>query len=295
MIRLSHMLVIVIVLSLAPAVAISDPPRPMSMTPTPLKALNSAGGETDPSTTPSDVTLYYTVKVRDRYEVRASHRRSRTHPWRVGVPVPDLQGKADYRSAFLTNDSRYPQYLYYATDVDVMQDGARGSNYDIYFLIKQGRNADWTTPTPIHTLDSAADELYPWLSIDGRRLYFSRKDKDGWHVYMATRETAHANFGEPVRLAFPAGFQHATLSPDGKVMYLQGPLAKGRWGLFRSRKVQGKWTAPRPLEALNDPTAATGDHAPCLSRNGRMLYFASDRGAGQGVLHLWSIATALLK
>ena len=60
-----------------------------------------------------------------------------------------------------------------------------GNNYDIYFMIKQRRKDDWTTPTPIHRADTPADELDPWLSPDGRQLYFSRKDKDGWHVYLA--------------------------------------------------------------------------------------------------------------
>jgi hypothetical protein len=271
------------------------PPAPKTLSPTPLKALNSAGGETDPSTTPGDVTLYYSARVHGRYEVRVARRRNHTYPWRKGQALPDLQGKADYRTAFLTNDKRYPQYLYYATNVDVMNEGAQGSNFDIYFLIKQGRRADWTTPTPIHSVDTAADEMDPWLSADFRQLYFSRKDKDGWHIYVAARETAHANFDEPTRLDFPAGFRHATLTPDGRVMYLQGPLPKGRSGLFRSQKIQGKWSKPKPLDALNSPTAPTGDRAPCLSRNGRMLYFASDRGAGQGTTHLWMIAVGLLK
>src|SRR5579884_4021274 len=279
---------------LVPLVAMSDPPRKL-VSPTNLKALNTAGDETDPSTTPSDLTLYYSARIGDRYEVWMSTRRDRTWPWRAGKPVPDLRGKADYRSVFLTTDERYPRFLYYATDVDVINEGAKGTNYDIYFLTKHGPKDDWTTPTPIHHVDTSAAELYPWLSANGRQLYFSRLDKDGWHVYLAERRTAHESFGQPRRLALPTGFHHATVSPDGRVMYLQGPLPKNRWGLFRSDMVRGSWTHPQPLDMLNSPEAPTGDQAPCLSRNGYVLYFASDRPGGQGGLDLWMVPVPLLK
>jgi len=40
---------------------------------------------------------------------------------------------------------------------------------------------------------------------------------------------------------------HATLSQDGKTMYLQGPVGSGRWGLFHSTNVGGKWGVPDAL------------------------------------------------
>ena len=41
-----------------------------------------------------------------------------------------------------------------------------------------------------------------------------------------THRKTHENFGDPKRLAFPAGFHHATMPPDGRVMYLQGTLPR---------------------------------------------------------------------
>jgi len=78
------------------------------------------------------------------------------------------------------------------------------------------------------------------------------------------------------------GYHHATLSPDGKTMYLQGPLEKDCWGLL-SRSSDGKtWSKPVALEELNDSEGKIGDRSPNLSRDGKFLYFASDRPGGKG-------------
>ena len=74
-------------------------------------------------------------------------------------------------------------------------------------------------------------------------------------------------------------------------MYLQGPLEKGRWGLFVSTKTNDGWGKPEPLDTLNHPEGPTGDRSPNLSRDGSQLYFASDRPGGQGGLDLYVIAT----
>src|SRR5262249_48780958 len=143
-----------------------------------------------------------------------------------------------------------------------------------------------------------ADEICPWLSPDAKTIYFSRKAKDGWHLYTSTRP-GFAQFPDATRVDFPPDFHHATLTPDGKGMILQGPLEgkgeKKRWGLFLSVNPNGKgWSKPEPLTALNSPDAPTGDMAPNFSRDGSVLYFASDRPGGKGGLDLYTIPAAEL-
>ena len=53
---------------------------------------------------------------------------------------------------------------------------------------------------------------------------------------------------EVVEVELPVGFHHATLTPDGRTMYLHGPLDKGRTGLFRSTQASGKWGEPEELK-----------------------------------------------
>ena len=52
---------------------------------------------------------------------------------------------------------------------------------------------------------------------------------------------------------------------------------------------------PEPLANLNHPQAPRGDMSPCLSADGKRLYFASDRPGGQGGLDIWYVLTAQLK
>jgi hypothetical protein len=77
-------------------------------------------------------------------------------------------------------------------------------------------------------------------------------------------------------------------------MYLQGPLENKRWGLFTSTRTTKGWSKPEPLDAVNDPEGKTGDRSPNLSRDGRLLYFVSDRPGGKGGLDVWAIQTAML-
>ena len=201
----------------------------------------------------------------------------------------EVNQDGDNRSAFVTDGRKYPQYFFFATNKDPGKPDGRGDNFDIFFLTKLNAKADFTNPTPLHAISTPADELHPWLSRDGLTLYFSRKDKDGWHTYIASRQKGHEQFDKPDRLGFPPGFHHPTLTPDGKTMYLQGPLPNKRWGVYRSVLNGQSWSSPEPLLALNHPDAPKGDMSPALSHDGSKLYFASDRPGGKGGLDLWVV------
>lgn len=81
-----------------------------------------------------------------------------------------------------------------------------------------------------------------------------------------------------------------TFSPDGKIMV----FAKGNSGkrkgardvnLYISRFQKGSWTTPE-LMTISDPNA--WNSTPAFSRDGRTLYFASNREGGYGGIDLYS-------
>src|SRR5262249_39512953 len=149
---------------------------------------------------------------------------------------------------FLTPDGKFPQHLYFAVKKHPAKETSATENFDLLFLIKQSAKADFTTATPVQAVCTEADERHPWLTADGRHLYFSRRQKEGSQVFVSSRPAGGGAWGEPKRVELPLDFHHATLTPDGKTMYLQGPLGEGRWGLFRATlKSLTTCSEPQPL------------------------------------------------
>jgi hypothetical protein len=278
-----------LVVALPAAAPEAKAPRPVHL------GLNTPAEEDDPYLA-SSTLLYFTTAVEGRWQLQSSSRRLASTPWPAGKEVDgEFPEKADIRSPCLTTEGRYPQYLYFATNWDPERKEKRGDNYDIYFTVRQSASAAFTTPTPVQAVDTPADEMHPWLTANGKQLYFSRKTKEGWRVFVAASTGAGAGgYADPKPVDLPPGLHHATLTPDGKTMYLQGPLENDRWGLFRSTAQGGSWSKPEALDALNSADAPTGDRSPALSRDGKMLYFSSDRPGGKGGLDLWAVPTAEL-
>src|SRR5262249_54025802 len=121
-----------------------------------------------------------------KVDIMVSRRKTKQHAWPKGQVFGSedgdyIQTKVDDRSTFVTTDNRYPQYLFYATRKD-----EEVNNFDLYVAVKLTPRAAFTAPTPISTVSTKDDELHPWLTADGKRLYFSRKTKDGWRVLVSS-------------------------------------------------------------------------------------------------------------
>jgi|SRR5579884_2543839 len=288
---------IALLLALIPAACLSLIADPSSgarlVTPTNL-AVNTKADEDDPFLSSNGLTLWYSCNGAGKFDILMAQRRTVRSAWGKGeLPDSYVQTEVDDRCACLTRDGVYPQYLYFATLKD-----KETTNFDLYVAVKQDSGKAFTEPTPVHAANSEADEMNPWLSADGKQLYFSRKTKDGWRVYVCTREqaTGAQGFEKPVLIAeLPPNFHHATLTRDGKTMYLQGPLEDGRTALFVTTKSPKGWGKPDALTMLNDPKAPKGDRSPALSADGNLLYFASDRPGGKGGLDIWAVPTVELK
>jgi Tol biopolymer transport system component len=252
---------------------------------------NTKADEDEPHVTSGGNVLYYSSNPKGKLDIFVSTRANPRQKWGPGkIPDDYLQTKGDDCSVFVLADGRYPQYLVYASKKDNKEAGA---NFDLYVAVRQGPGKAFSSPTPVQATATPEDEMHPWITADGKELYFSRKTKDGWRVFVAPRPNPFGPLAGDPKLVeeLPPDFHHATVTPDGKTMYVQGPLGKGRWGLFISKKSKDGWSKPEPLDTLNHPDGPTGDRSPNLSRDGSVLYFASDRPGGQGGLDLYVIET----
>jgi hypothetical protein len=283
---------------LAFEVAPADPPKlgpPKTLKPVNLPGLNTPGDEDEPHLSADGRYLYYVSTVNKRLTILLSQWDTSKKQWSPGKPLDGPDADTDNCSPFLTGDNHN---LYFATKIVVRDPNKElkdiAPNFDIVRSIRVGKITQFTGPTPVQSVCTKADELHPWLTVDNLELYFSRKTESGWRVFVAKRLTAKEAFGEPAMVKeLPDGFHHATVDKSGKVMYLQGPLEKNRWGLFRTHRASLKqpWEAPVPLDNLNCPEAPLGDMSPCLNRDGTRLYFSSDRPGGKGKRDIWSIDT----
>lgn len=285
------LLALVAVLLSLPAAPVPAADAPARVEPTNLP-MNTEADEDDPCLSSSGTTLYYSGNPKgEKWELMVAFRRMGR--WSKGEVLKDyIQTAGDDRNGSMTPDGRFPQYFYYASTKD-----KDNKNYDLYVAVKQGPTKAFTEPTPVQITATPEDEMNPWLTRDERALYFDRKTEDGWRVFVATRPRGGiaAGFAKPTLVKeLPPEFRHVTLTPDGTTMYLQGPLENERTGLFVSKKKADGWSKPEPLEMLNHPEGKTGDRSPSLSRDGKILYFASDRPGGKGGLDLWGIPLAKL-
>jgi hypothetical protein len=267
---------------------------PMRLRPVNLGNVNTAKDEDDPYLAADRLRLFYASNAGGRFRIMRSQRSRLNQLWPAGQGIEGLGAdeESDRRSPFLAKGG---QFYFASNAVPRDPDKKFVANFDLYHSVNTG-GASFTMPTPVSGVCTGADELHPWVTPSGREFYFSRKDKDGWHVYVARGPRLGA-ITKPRPVNLPAGFHHPTLSPNGLTMYVQGPLPRGRWGLFRTTRPRlgAAWGKPVELTALNSPEAPRGDLSPGLSPDGRKLYFASDRPGGKGGLDLWVIPVASLK
>ncbi len=151
-------------------------------------------------------------------------------------------------------------------------------------------------------LNTAGSEFSP--AILGKELVFSSSKKEKIYknngqamlgLYKITIAEDPGNTqGTPVLLSndiFDADANEGSpaFSPDGKTLV----FARGNTGkknsaadvdLYLSRNVNGQWTVPAVLP-INDSLAWDG--SPAFSRDGKTLYFASNRAGGAGGIDLY--------
>ncbi len=159
--------------------------------------------------------------------------------------------------------------------------------------------------------NSTRSEFSPMLTHRDKMLYFtsSREDVSGETKSLVTglkfndlfvaEKDVRGNWKKPTRLpdTINTEFDEGTPSftTDGEWMYYTfSGTDSGKSGvpaIYCSKRVNGTWSAGRPLQLVPSDTLSLFAH-PALSPSGSFLYFVSDMAGGMGGKDIWRVSVA---
>ncbi|MFW5774168.1 MAG: hypothetical protein ACOCWD_05745, partial [Tangfeifania sp.] len=143
-------------------------------------------------------------------------------------------------------------------------------------------------------VNSAFDEYWPSLSIDGRNLVITRLVNFPGQVpqedfYISVRDSAGWAKAEPMTdLNTPENEGAQSLSADGAMLFFTACNRAGGMGscdIYYSFRKNGRWA--RPVNAGPPLNSNKWEAQPSFSSDGRTLYFASNRPGGKGQKDIW--------
>lgn len=152
------------------------------------------------------------------------------------------------------------------------------------------------------SINTDGDEYLPYLTADGQTMFFTSRrlgctggynreyrdyTEDFYYAERAGSGWKMAqNLGEPINSDMNEGA--ASFSPDGQYVIFAACHRKDGYGdcdLYLS-KLNGKvWSAPQNLGPIINTPA--WESQPCISNDGKTLFFSSSRPGGEGGQDIW--------
>lgn len=250
-------------------------------------------------------------KIAEAY--RLSNRLQEALPYyeaAIDMGIPDSSVVFHYALA-LKQNGRYDkakeelqQYLKMSADTTL--EYTERAHQEVDNLEKLGKILSKEVYFEVENLESVNSDGAEYAPVVQRDMFYFTSSRGSEKVYKATGTGFTSIFRAPVSGETILIDQAATLgeeftteginegcitfSPDGAIMI----FAKGNSGkrkgtrdvnLYISRYQKGSWTQPE-LMSISDPDA--WDSTPSFSRDGKTLYFASNRKGGHGGIDLYS-------
>ncbi len=166
---------------------------------------------------------------------------------------------------------------------------SRGEGYgaqDLYVTRRATRTSPWEAATNLGPkVNGSSDEAVALVSPDGLELYFSSTRPGGygsWDLYISKRATPNDPWGDPVNVGpavnSPGQDSHASLSPDGLLMFLTStrPGGFGPWGDGYMAKRASRSAPWQPAVNLGPIVNKTVWNEPLMSADGSALYIMCD-------------------
>jgi hypothetical protein len=168
-----------------------------------------------------------------------------------------------------------------------------GDPEDIFVSSRSDATAAFALARPVTGVNTNWSDGTPFVSADGRRLYFdSTRAGMSRDLFRASGEPGA--WAAPVRLDDVSGDWNDLnpwLSADERTLIFVSdrPGGAGRQDLWTSAWDGGRFTPPVNLSSLN---TSWSDEGASLTRDGLAVFFASDRPGGEGGLDIWTAVRA---
>ncbi len=140
-------------------------------------------------------------------------------------------------------------------------------------------------------INSFRTQYFPQFLPNQQQMYFTvRKDQNSdEEIFVSNFKDGHFEAPRPItELNQENNEGTPTFSADGQYMIFSGceyPNSFGGCDLYETRWVDGSWTKPKNLGFRVNSHDWEGQ--PYLSKDGKLLFFASDRPGGLGKRDLW--------
>lgn len=183
-------------------------------------------------------------------------------------------------SATLTPDGNFMIFASYEWEDDIESNRSIGRT-DLYSAERV--NGVWANVRNLGpSVNSEHWDSQPWLSSDGRVLYFA-SDRPGGHggadIYMSRRTAA--GWSTPVNIGLPVNSRlddmTPSLSPDNRFLFFSsnGHFGAGGFDLFVATGGNGSWST---IDNLGTPiNSAANEHCYASIANSLNAMFSSDR------------------
>jgi len=259
--------------------------------------INSSDYEYDPAISTDGLELYFPSPRSGGYgdyDIYVAIRATTDDPWSQSVNLGSLINSSGMELG--PNISADGLSLYFSSSCP----GGSGQS-DLYVTTRQTVQDPWGEPLNLGPIvNSSFHDMNPSITADGLSLFFS--DWDGatprpggvgqCDIWMTQRASLSEPWNRPVNLGPPLNGPLVEGAPDicsdGRVLFFSGYLSGTDWDLwFVKQNIAATWGAPvnlgPPVNGYNP------DINPCISADGRMLYFSSFRPGGRGNTDIWQV------
>ncbi len=194
------------------------------------------------------------------------------------------KAKTDYQNFIKLkhNKSEYEQYI-------------NKKISDCNFAIQHKKNSVNFKPINLGgQINTNLSEYWASLTADGNTLTFTasdRKKNSQEDLYYSKKVNGKWQKAErmPAPINTPKSEGAQAISADGNTMVFTACLradSRGSCDLYISHKSGNKWSIPRNMQA--PVNTRYKESQPCLSADGKTIYFASNRPGGMGKFDIWT-------